>query len=117
MVFGGGFIQFDQVIYLTNTLFLNGAGNTSISVASSGVAQIGTTAANALGSLLLANLTASGLMRLGVYTVATLPSAASNAGALAQVTDSSVTTNGSTVAGGGSSRVPVFSDGTNWIVK
>jgi hypothetical protein len=65
----------------------------------------------------LGTLNASALVNVGTYTVATLPSAASNAGALAQVTDSSVTANGSTVAGGGSSRVPVFSDGTNWIVK
>jgi hypothetical protein len=54
---------------------------------------------------------------VGPYTVATLPSAAANDGAFARVTDSSVTTNGSTVAGGGGSKVPVFSDGTNWIVK
>ena len=54
---------------------------------------------------------------VGAYTVATLPSAAANDGAFARVTDSSVTTNGSTVAGGGSGKVPVFSDGTNWIVK
>lgn len=116
MVFGGGFIQFDQTIYLTNTLFLNGAGNTSISVSSSGVAQIGTTAANALGSLLLTNLTATALIGLGTYTVATLPSAAANAGRIAQVTDSSVTANGSAVAGGGANRVMVFSNGTSWDV-
>jgi hypothetical protein len=62
-------------------------------------------------------ITAYGALNVGTYTVATLPSAAANAGALAQVTDSSVTTNGSTVAGSGSNRVPVFSDGTTWIVK
>ena len=63
------------------------------------------------------SVTVSTTTTLGVYTVATLPSASANAGALAQVTDSSVTTNGSTVAGGGANRVPVFSNGTNWIVK
>jgi hypothetical protein len=79
--------------------------------------QVTTGTAGVSGDLILRNLTASGLTTLGTYTVATLPSAAANAGALAQVTDSSVTTNGSTVAGGGANRVPVFSDGTNWIVK
>ena len=54
---------------------------------------------------------------LGVFTVATLPSPSANAGAFAQVTDSNSTTNGSTVSGGGSNRVPVFSNGTNWIIK
>ena len=63
------------------------------------------------------NLTATALINLGTYTVATLPSASANAGAIAQVTDANSTTNGGTVAGGGSNRVPVFSNGTNWIVK
>jgi hypothetical protein len=52
-----------------------------------------------------------------VYTVATLPSATTQGvGARAFVTDSSVTTFRSVVAGGGSTAVPVFSDGTNWRV-
>ena len=50
-----------------------------------------------------------------VLTVATLPSAATaGTGARQFVTDASATTFGSTVAGGGSNRVPVYSDGTNW---
>lgn len=53
----------------------------------------------------------------GVYEVANLPGADSlGAGARAFVIDSSVTTFGSTVAGGGSSKVPVYSDGTDWKV-
>jgi hypothetical protein len=50
-------------------------------------------------------------------TVAQLSSAViSGAGARGFVTDSSVSTFGTTVAGGGSTRVPVYSDGTNWKV-
>ena len=50
-----------------------------------------------------------------IYTVATLPSAsASGVGFRAFVTDSSVTTFRTIVVGGGSTAVPVFSDGTNW---
>jgi hypothetical protein len=53
----------------------------------------------------------------GVYEVATLPGAATlGAGARAFVIDSSVTTFGTTVAGGGSGKVPVYSDGTDWKV-
>lgn len=53
----------------------------------------------------------------GVYTVATLPGASVlGVGARAFVTDSSVSTFGTTVAGGGSGKVPVYSDGTNWKV-
>jgi hypothetical protein len=52
-----------------------------------------------------------------VYTVGALPSAsASGVGYRAFVTDSSVSTFGSTVASGGTSKVPVYSDGTNWKV-
>ena len=50
-------------------------------------------------------------------TVANLPSAVtSGVGTRAFVTDSSVSTFGTTVAGGGSTKVPVYSDGTNWKV-
>ena len=50
-----------------------------------------------------------------VYTVATLPSAAtSGVSARAFVSDATATTFASTVAGGGANKVPVYSDGTNW---
>ena len=60
--------------------------------------------------------TASGVIpALTVYTVATLPSAAtSGAGARSFVSDATATTFASTVAGGGANQVPVYSDGTNW---
>lgn len=68
------------------------------------------------GGIAAASGTFSGLVTVGTYTVATLPSAAANAGALAQVTDSSVTANGSAVAGGGANRVAVYSNGSTWDV-
>jgi hypothetical protein len=50
-----------------------------------------------------------------VYTVATLPSAAtSGVGARAFVSDALTTVFASTVAGGGANKVPVYSDGANW---
>ena len=60
--------------------------------------------------------TDSGILpALTVYTVATLPSAAtSGVGARAFVSDATATTFASTVAGGGANKVPVYSDGTNW---
>jgi hypothetical protein len=52
-----------------------------------------------------------------VYLVADLPPAAAvSVGARAFVTNSSITTFNLIVAGGGSSGVPVFFDGTNWRV-
>lgn len=74
-------------------------------------------AANTAGAALTASeITASALMCAGTYTVATLPSASANSYKFATVSDSSVTTFGSTVAAGGSSKVMVFSNGTNWTV-
>jgi len=60
---------------------------------------------------------AAALVFVGVYTVATLPSASANDGAFARVTDATSTTNGSVAAGGGSGKTTVFSNGTNWIIK
>lgn len=48
--------------------------------------------------------------------VAQLPAAAAYAGSRAFVTDATVTTFASTVVGGGTNKVPVTSDGTNWII-
>lgn len=53
----------------------------------------------------------------GSTTVASLPSAATaGAGARSFVTDASATTYLSTVSGGGANKVPVVSDGTNWLI-
>jgi hypothetical protein len=51
------------------------------------------------------------------YTVATLPSAVtSGKGARSFATDALAPAFGSAVVGGGAVAVPVYSDGTNWIV-
>jgi hypothetical protein len=55
-------------------------------------------------------------LRLHNFTAATLPSAAASVRHIAVVTDSSVTTFGSVVAGGGANNVMVRSNGTNWTV-
>jgi hypothetical protein len=57
------------------------------------------------------------LMGSGSTVVSGLPSAATaGAGARAFVTDATATTFLSTVAGGGSNKVPVVSDGANWLI-
>lgn len=68
-------------------------------------------------SFRFANAYFGGTVKSGSYTVATLPSAsASGAGARAFVTDATATTFASIAAGGGTNKVPVVSDGTNWII-
>jgi hypothetical protein len=71
---------------------------------------------NRLDSI-LGQLSAStqGIISTTVYTVATLPSAAtSGVGARTFVSDANATTFASIVAGSGANKVPVYSDGTNW---
>ena len=63
------------------------------------------------------NLIMTGVARLASFTVATLPSAStSGAGAMAYVTDANATTYRTIVASGGSNKVQVTSDGTNWLI-
>ena len=108
------------VLYACSTADAGGTPDASISRSSPGVWKMGTGGNNALGSLLLTNLTASGTVILGTYTVGTLPSAASNTRARAFAVDSNLAFNstnlGSTVTAGGSNLVPVFSNGTNWVI-
>jgi hypothetical protein len=93
-----------------------GNGVTGIARNAAGVVEINSGTAGTFRDLKLRDLTASGVVCAGTYTVGTLPSAAANAYKFATVSDSSVTTFGSTVAAGGSSNVMVFSNGTNWTV-
>lgn len=62
------------------------------------------------------NLYTDGLITCGGYTVANLPLAATYPFARSFVTDATATTFASIVAGSGSNKVPVYSDGTNWII-
>lgn len=56
-------------------------------------------------------------VKLKSYIVSGLPSASTcGAGSMAFVTDATATTAYSTVAGGGSNKVLVISDGTNWVI-
>lgn len=57
------------------------------------------------------------VVQTGIVTVAALPSASTaGAGARAMVSDATATTFASTVSGGGANKVPVVSDGTDWLI-
>jgi len=61
------------------------------------------------------SLVATNYVKTTGVTVANLFSASTaGVGARSFVTDANATTFNSVVAGGGSNKVPVFSDGTNW---
>jgi len=115
-----------------STTYIAGSGSTSVQLRNSAEQSLvsfntfqtifHSSGGGSAGSILAGQATFNGTVtststgKLGDFTVGTLPSAASNAGHEANVTDSSVTTFGSTVAGGGSSNVKVRSNGTNWTV-
>ena len=86
-----------------------------------GVVEVNNQTAGTFRDLKLRNLLAGGgngsYIQTPSMTVANLASAATaGAGARAFVTDATATTFLSTVAGGGSNKVPVVSDGTNWLI-
>ena len=61
------------------------------------------------------NVTTNGLFVTNEYTVTNLPASPAT-GSRAHVTDATATTFYSTVTGGGSNVVPVFYNGTNWVI-
>jgi len=71
---------------------------------------------NQLNSV-LAILTDAYITNTSITTVAKLPTASTtNAGTRTFVSDSTTTTFGATVTGGGTNTVPVYSNGTSWKV-
>jgi len=95
-------------------LFFGTAGSIRWYMSSTGNTAIGGSTSPAT------TLDVGGPVKIKNYTVATLPSASTvGFGALAFVSDATLTAItglGTTVVGGGSSKVPVYSDGTNWII-
>lgn len=117
---GAGHYKFDSHINLSaNKCIFLGGGDVAFGFSSSTtVAEINNYTPGTYRDLKLRNLIASGgVVTHASFTVATLPSAStSGAGSQAFVTDANATTARSTVAGGGSNKVNVFSDGTNWLI-
>lgn len=96
---------------VAGTSALDGAVTAGSTIAATGA--ISSSAAVSAGT----SVTAATYVASGATVVGSLPSAATaGAGARYFVTDATATTFASTVAGGSSHKVPVVSDGTNWII-
>jgi hypothetical protein len=89
--------------------YTNGSASPNMQIGASGGVSIGNTTDPGAK-----NLSVSGTINTGGYTVATLPTGVT--GARAYVTNALSPVFGSTVAGGGAVTVPVFYNGSNWIV-
>lgn len=102
----------------TNAVFSNSTASSVVVVNNVSTAGYALNAANyASGNFNLTNGSVVGQkmpLSLGVFTVSTLPSSSVTQGSQAYVTDANATTFNSIVAGGGSNKVPVTYDGTNW---
>jgi hypothetical protein len=106
------------------------AGITASSLTSAAGGTFGTNAFNSTAYLALAggtmtgdiamgshNIGGTGTLKNGAVTVASLPTCNSGAeGTHYGVTDANATTFLTTVAGGGSNHVPVYCNGTNWVI-
>jgi hypothetical protein len=92
----------------SSTTSFAGSKDISLSRAGVNIGQFGDGGSNSNGLLYL-----KGVRPVG-STVANLPTASGNTGMMATVTDATVTTIGTTVAGGGGNTVLVWSNGTNW---
>lgn len=103
-----------SVVGWASTAAPAGVVDTDLSRIAAGVVGVGTGAQGSTAGILRASAV------LGVtLTVATLPTASSNQGAIAFVSDATLTAItglGLAVTGGGANKVPVYSDGTNWII-
>jgi hypothetical protein len=96
----------------SSTSVASGTPDTSMSRIAAGVIGAGTGAAASLAGQFY-----GGTLRTAQTTVAGLPAAATaGAGARAFVTDANATTFLSVVAGGGANKVPVVSNGANWLI-
>ena len=93
----------------------NGAGSISGTGNITGGNLFSTGVISTAGNIYGGNIINAGLAQNRIYTVATLPAAATaGSGSRAFVSDSTLTTFYSNVVGSGGNSVPVFSDGTSW---
>ena len=108
-------VRFIAAITVMSAL-VNGTSNIGIPTSSgNAVISVGGTA-NVL-TITSTGITVSGIVKTTPLAVNALPSAATvGVGARAFVTDANTITFYSNVGNGGSNSVPVFSNGTNWLV-
>jgi hypothetical protein len=114
---GGDVVQIRFITTTTTVSALyNGTTNINIPISSgNAVISVGGTA-NVL-TITSTGITVSGIVKTTPIAVNALPSAATaGTGARAFVTDANTVTFYSNVGNGGSNSVPVFSNGTNWLV-
>jgi hypothetical protein len=114
---GGDVIQV-RFISTTSTVSALYNGTTNINIpTSSGNAVISVGGTSNVLTITTTGVTISGIVKTIPTTVDLLPSAATaGAGARAFVTDANTFTFYNNVGNGGSNSVPVFSNGTNWLV-
>ena len=102
---------------MASTISAGTTSGTAINISgdTTGTLILATSGTTALTIDTTQNATFSGLVNMKVFTVATLPTAGT-AGRRAFVNNALTPVALSTVVGGGLLTVPVFDNGTNWIV-
>ena len=107
----------DRVFGWSSTNLATGTTDIGMSRNASGVIEINSGTAGTFRDLKLRSLISSGgTITLSNYTVATLPTAASNTHAIVAVTDGNASpTYRGAVTGGGSTKGLVYCDGSSWM--
>ena len=90
---------------------LSAAADTGLSRNAAGIVEVNNATSGAFRDLKARNLITNATTVSGLT-----PAATAGAGARSFVTDATATTFLSVAAGGGSNKVPVASDGTNWLI-
>jgi len=97
--------------WVSDTDPVGSAADTALFRNAAGIVEVNNGTAGTFRDIVVRNVRTPGV------TVASLPSAVTAGdGARGFVTDATATTFLSTVAGGGANKVPVVSDGTNWLI-
>lgn len=117
-------VRSDGMFAWSSAIPVDSTKDTAMARNGAGIVEVNSGTAGTFRDLKLRNLLAAGgngsYVQTPAMAVASLPAAATaGAGAVAFVTDGSTTVIlglGLAVVGGGANKVPVYSDGTNWIV-
>lgn len=102
-------------IYQANAVNLYSVGSGGLDMVSTAAPIIFATGANATNRF---QIDTAGHVQVMAGTYSSLPACnSSSEGSRASVTDSTATTFGTTISGGGTNHVPAYCNGTNWMVE
>lgn len=108
-----GMVLNTQLTVNTGNLNVTGGSISASSSITGGALIVGSTTIGTSSAFFATSVVLDSILVLKNYTVATLP-ASPSLGSMAYVTNGGTNTNGVTINGGGTAKIPVFYDGISW---